>query len=278
MDEHVPLYASAYAGYGVREQVRQLTYGDDVGQSGWVTADELERFAERLELDAGSRLLDVGCGSGGPALRLAELTGARVVGIDLLEEGIATATRLAAERRLADKARFVRVDAGASLPFGDGSFDAVISIDVMCHLPSRLDILREWHRVTAPGARILFTDPTVVTGLVTDAEIADRSAIGIYVFSAEWVNETLLAEAGFETAGREDLTENMAAMAGRWHDARARFQEELVADEGEETFAGIQRFSPPATSWRANDASPATPSSRGGNGFRSPLCESPARA
>ena len=242
VDGNVPLYASAYAGYGVREQVRQLTYGDDVGQSGWVTADELEHFAERLELDSDSRLLDVGCGSGGPALRLAETTGASVVGIDLLEEGIATATRLAEERGLADRAGFVRVDAGASLPFDDGSFDAVISIDVMCHLPNRLDILGEWHRVTAPGARILFTDPTVVTGLVTDAEIADRSAIGIYVFSAEWVNETLLTEAGFETAGREDLTENMAAMAGRWHDARARFREDLLPDEGEETFAGIQRF------------------------------------
>ena len=242
MSDHVPLYSSAYAGYGVREQVRQLTYGDDVGQSGWLTADELAHFADRLELGAASRLLDVGCGAGGPALRLAEISGANVVGIDLLEEGIATATRLAEERGLADRVRFVRGDAGARLPFDDASFDAVISIDVMCHLPNRLDILREWHRVTAPGARVLYTDPTVLTGLVTDTEIADRSAIGVYVFSAEWVNETLLAEAGFEASGREDLTENMAAMAGRWHDARVRFRDQLLADEGEETFVGIQRF------------------------------------
>jgi hypothetical protein len=59
----------------------------------------------------------------------------------------------------------------------------------MCHLPNRLDILREWRRVTLPGARILFTDPTIVTGLVTDSEIASRSSVGIYVFSAESVNE-----------------------------------------------------------------------------------------
>jgi SAM-dependent methyltransferase len=240
--EHVPLYSSAYAGFGVREQVRHATYGDDVGQSGWVTADELERFADWLELGADSRLLDVGCGSGGPALRLAESTGASVVGVDVLEEGVATATRLAEERGLADRVRFVRVDAGGRLPFADESFEAVISIDVMCHLPNRLDILREWHRVTAPGGRILFTDPTIVTGLVTDAEITDRSAIGIYVFSAESVNETLLARAGFEADRREDLTENMAAIAGRWHDARARFRDELLVDEGEATFEGIQRF------------------------------------
>jgi cyclopropane fatty-acyl-phospholipid synthase-like methyltransferase len=242
VSEHVPLYASAYAGYKVRDEVRALTYGDDVGQSGWVTADELERFAEWLQLGPDSRLLDVGCGSGGPALRLAERTGARVTGIDLVEEGIATASRLAEERGLVDRARFVRADAGGPLPFADETYDAVVSIDVMCHLPDRLEILREWHRVAASGARILFTDPTVVTGLVTDSELADRSAVGMYVFSVESVNETLLAQAGFEAERREDLTENMAAMAGRWHDARERFHDGLVADEGAETFEGIQRF------------------------------------
>jgi cyclopropane fatty-acyl-phospholipid synthase-like methyltransferase len=240
--EDVPLYASAYAGFTVREQVRRATYGDDLGQSGWLTADELEHFAEWLGLGAESRLLDVGCGSGGPALRLAEKKGTNVVGIDLLEEGITTATRLAQERGLDDRACFTRVDAGGRLPFDDQSFDAVISIDVMCHLPKRADIFREWHRVTAPGARVLFTDPTIVTGLVTDAEIAARSAVGIYVFSAQSVNEKLLAQAGFDLIHREDLTENMASMAGRWHDAREQFRDDLVTDEGEATFEGVQRF------------------------------------
>jgi cyclopropane fatty-acyl-phospholipid synthase-like methyltransferase len=242
VSEHVPLYSSAYAGYKVRGEVRALTYGDDVGQSGWVTADELERFAEWLQLGPDSRLLDVGCGSGGPALRLAERAGARVTGIDLVEDGIATASRLADERGLTDRVRFVRADAGGPLPFADETYDAVVSIDVMCHLPGRLEILREWYRVTAPGARILFTDPTIVTGLVTDSELADRSAVGTYVFSVESVNEKLLAQAGFEVERREDLTENMAAMAGRWHDAREHFHDGLVADEGAATFEGIQRF------------------------------------
>jgi cyclopropane fatty-acyl-phospholipid synthase-like methyltransferase len=240
--EHLPLYASAYAGFTGRKQVRRLTYGDDLGQSGWLTVDELERFSEWLQLGAGSRLLDVGCGSGGPALRLAETVGASVLGVDLLEEGIATATQLAQERGLDDRASFVRLDAGGRLPFDEASFDAILSIDAMCHLPNRLDILREWHRVTSPGGRILFTDPTIVTGLVTDAEIATRSAIGDYVFSVASANEQLLVEAGFGLLRCEDLTENMASMAGRWRDARARFRDELVADEGESTFEGVQRF------------------------------------
>jgi ubiquinone/menaquinone biosynthesis C-methylase UbiE len=240
--EHVPLYASAYAGFSVREHVRRATYGDDLGQSGWVTSDELERFAEWLDLGPGSRLLDVGCGSGGPALRLADTTGAPVVGIDLLEEAITTASRLAEERELDDRARFIRADAGGRLPFDDQSFNAVISIDVMCHLPNRFDILREWRRVTTPGARILFTDPTIVTGLVTNSELASRSSVGIYVFSAASVNEELLSDAGFELIRREDLTENMASMAGRWRDARARFRDDLIGDEGEATFEDVQQF------------------------------------
>jgi ubiquinone/menaquinone biosynthesis C-methylase UbiE len=238
----VPLYASAYRGFGARDEVRRQTYGDDLGQSGWLTAAELERFAEWLDLDAGTRLLDVGCGSGGPALRLAETTGTSVLGVDVLEEGIATATRLAEERGLCDRASFVQVDAGGELPFEEASFDAILSIDAMCHLPNRLDILKEWRRVTASGARILFTDPTIVTGLVSAAEIAARSAIGVYVFSVAPANEELLADAGFRLLRCEDLTESMATMARRWHDARARFRDQLVTDEGEAIFEGVQGF------------------------------------
>ena len=222
--------------------MRRETYGDDLGQSGWTTVDELNRFAEWLDLDADSHLLDVGCGSGGPALRLCTKTGARVHGVDVLEEGVATARRLAEDRGLADRATFVQIDAAKGLPFADESFDAILSIDAMCHLPNRLGVLEEWHRVTSPGARILFTDPTIVSGLVTGAEIAIRSAIGVYVFSAPTINEQLLAEAGFNLLRGEDLTENMATVAGRWGDARARFREELLTDEGEETFEGVQRF------------------------------------
>jgi SAM-dependent methyltransferase len=136
----------------------------------------------------------------------------------------------------------VRADAGEGLPFEDERFDAVLSVDAMCHLPNRLGALQEWHRVARPDARVLFTDPTIVTGLVTGAEIAARSSIGVYVFSVGETNEQLLAEAGFELLRSEDLTENMARMAGRWRDARERFSHQLVADEGEATFEGVQTF------------------------------------
>lgn len=238
----MPLYTSAYAGFSAREQIRRETYGDDLGQSGWLTVDELELFADWLDLREGSCLLDVGCGSGGTDLRLAETTGASVIGVDVSAEGIATATQLARERQLDDRAAFQQLDASRQLPFADGSFDAVLSVDAMCHLPRRDEILTELHRVLAPGGRIVFTDPTIVTGLVTGDELTARSSIGIYVFSVASVNQHLLADVGFELLRCEDRTENMATIAGRWHAAREGFRDAVVADEGESTFTQVQDF------------------------------------
>jgi len=61
-------YSAQYGQFaaGVHEQVRRAAFGEDVGQNSWLTVDELERFAGWLELGPSSRLLDVGCGSGGP--------------------------------------------------------------------------------------------------------------------------------------------------------------------------------------------------------------------
>src|SRR6185503_3796329 len=102
--------------------------------------------------------------------------------------------------------------------------------------------LRDWHRVLRPGGRALFTDAMVITGIVSNEELATRSSIGFYLFLPPGENERLLEAAGFSVLGIEDVTENAANVARRWHDARARQQEALVAREGRENFDGLQRF------------------------------------
>jgi len=56
------------------------------------------------------------------------------------------------------------------------------------------------------------------------------------------VNERLLAEAGFELAFTEDLTDNEVEVSRRWHAAREQRAAELTRLEKEGTFAGLQRF------------------------------------
>src|SRR5215470_3000696 len=91
MSSSVELYGTAYGNFATQalEQVRRETYGEDMGQSSWVTAQEYRRFFDLLGLTANDHVLDVGCGSGGPALFLARERGCQVTGVDVNEAGIA---------------------------------------------------------------------------------------------------------------------------------------------------------------------------------------------
>jgi SAM-dependent methyltransferase len=162
--------------------------------------------------------------------------------VDINEHGVANGRQLAAARGVADRVAFQAVDASQPLPFPDATFDAVLSNDAICHIERRLDLLREWHRVLRPGARMLFTDALIVTGIVSNDEIATRSAIGRYLFVPPGENERLIAAAGFTLIAAEDLTAAAATIARRWHDARGQHRDALVAREGDGNFAGLQGF------------------------------------
>src|SRR5262245_12665829 len=116
-------HSDLYAG------VRRDAFGEDLGQNSWLTAREQDEFLPFLNLAAGRKLLDVACGAGGPALRLAARTGCSVAGVDLHPAAIAAATALAAARGLAGVADFRLADASVPLPFPDESIDAITCID-----------------------------------------------------------------------------------------------------------------------------------------------------
>jgi len=244
MAQSVDLYGAAYGNFARQtvEEVRRETYGEDFGQSSWTTEDEYRRFFRILELRSTDHVLDVGCGSGGPALFLAREIGCRVTGVDANEAGIQAGLTLAREAKLQDKVHFQLADIRVHLPFIDGSFDAIVSMDALCHFPARRAVFDEWRRVLRPGGRILVTDPVVMTGLVSKEELATRSSTGHFEFCPVGVNERLLRDAGFELTLIEDVTGNEVEVSRRWHDARQKHSAELIKLEGEETFAGLQRF------------------------------------
>jgi SAM-dependent methyltransferase len=239
----IPLYDNAYRGNAqeVYRQIRRETYDVDLGQTGWMDAEELRKFQPLLELTPLSHVLEVGCGAGGCALYMSRLTHAQVTGIDANASAVEEA-QTSAKSVPGARTWFGQIDANERLPFEDASFDAVFSNDAMCHIPDRRRALKEWCRVLKDNGRILFTDAMIVTGPITNEQLMTRSSIGMYVFLPPGENERLIREAGLDLITAVDLTSNAAAISQRWYEARARRCEDLVRIEGTSTFEGLQKF------------------------------------
>ena len=146
-------FDTTYRGFAdeTYSSIRAETFGEDIGQNSWTTADEVCRFGESLGLGPGSHLLDLASGSGGPDLFLAGTLGCRVTGVDTHAQGTSVANESARGRGLTDKARFVCADVREPLPFPEGRFDAVLSIDAFNHFFDLAGLLRECFRVLRPG-------------------------------------------------------------------------------------------------------------------------------
>ncbi|HET9908133.1 MAG TPA: class I SAM-dependent methyltransferase [Anaerolineales bacterium] len=243
MPRQVDLYDSTYGNFQkqVLAEIRSETYGEDIGQNSWITSDEYDRFYSWLNLSAGEHVLEIASGSGGPALYLAKKFKCRITGLDINEEGIKTANQQALDANIAG-ATFQLADVNQRLPFDDETFDAVMCADSMNHFRDRLGYLKEWQRVLKSGKRALFTDPVVITGPVSNEELAARSNIGFFLFVPLETTEKFIQAAGFKLLRREDVTGNIELTSGRWHAARQKHRDELVKMEGEERFEGLQSF------------------------------------
>ena len=207
-----------------------------------MTADELRKFIRWLQLGPSSHVLEVGSGSGGPALFVARTAGCCITGLDINEYGVKNGNDLARRQNFDALAHFQVVDAAQSLPYAGNAFDAVLSNDAMCHVPRRRDVLRDWFRVLKPGGQMLYTDAMIITGTLSNEEIATRSSIGSYFFLPPGENERLIRASGFQLVRTDDVTANVARIAKRWHDAREQREKDLVEIEGKKNFAGLQKF------------------------------------
>jgi SAM-dependent methyltransferase len=244
MTAPVNLYDSHYGHDqdAVYRAVRAETYDEDLGQTSWLTAAELDRFTAQLHLGPDSHLLEVACGSGGVSVRIAQRLGSRVTGLDRAATAIAAAQDRAHRAGVAARTTFQSADANAELPFTEGTFNALFCNDAINHFRNRPAVLAEWHRVLRPGGRCVFTDPIVLTGPLSDAEMRARSSIGDFLFVPPGFNEATLQRAGFEVLDAEDTTSAVASIASRWLAARQRHRPALLEFEGESTYLELQAF------------------------------------
>ena len=119
--------------------------------------DEIDEIINNTNL-RGKSILDIGCGCGGAAFHLIKKHGAKSVeGIDPEPLVIETAKQLALKNNLSETAIFKCIQPGP-LQYDDATFDVVFSKEVFLHIPDKLALLKNVHRILKPGGIIIVSD------------------------------------------------------------------------------------------------------------------------
>ncbi|MER6982093.1 cyclopropane-fatty-acyl-phospholipid synthase family protein [Streptomyces carpinensis] len=181
--------------------------------------DKLELICRKLDLKAGQRLLDVGCGWGSMAIHAAREHGVRVVGVTLSQEQAAYARKRVADEGLTDRVE-IRVQDYRDV--ADGPYDAISSIGMAEHVGAAryLEYASDLYALLKPGGRLLnhqigrrpqreesayHVDEFIDAYVFPDGELAP---IGTTV--------TQLERAGFEVRDVESIREHYALTLRRW--------------------------------------------------------------
>jgi len=180
------------------------------------------RMVRGLDLE-GARVLDIGCGIGGPACLLAGRHGARVVGIDLEAPLVERARRRARELGVDGRAEFRVVEPGP-LAFPDARFDLVLSSGALTQTPDKPAVYRECLRVLAPGGWLSTYDWMKPPGDYSPDMRAWFELEGLsYHMDTPADTQRLLCETGFEAVRVEDRSP--------WYRRRVRQEYEALRGE-----------------------------------------------
>jgi SAM-dependent methyltransferase len=224
------------------QKFRREAYGQDIGQHSWVTAEELQENIPQLKLSRASRLLDLGCGPAGPLTFITGLVGCHGSGADVSAKALTAGRARVTSLQLDGLVTLLEADLNEPIPFANGSFDAVMSLDTILHLRERLSVFREVARVLIPAGKFLFTDAGVITGPISDEEIRWRALHGYTQFVPPGFNEHMLELAGFRVIDRNDRTASLLKTATGRLAARLGHRQELEQVEGSSYFERQQRY------------------------------------
>ena len=210
----------------ILEAVEAVGVDDPVPVACRGTADPalFEDLAEGIGARPGLRVLDAGCGMGGPAAWLRRTTGCDVVGVDLMQEAVRAARRLFADA--------VAV-AGSlhALPFRARSFEAAWAVGVLELVEDKAGALRDVARVLEPGGRVALYTFTLAAAELDDPPVSDH-------FVAPDAISALA-----ESAGLEVRRAAPAPFGGRsaepWHGVRAAVEAEIRRRHGSDPEFGL---------------------------------------
>ncbi|MCY4144336.1 MAG: methyltransferase domain-containing protein [Gammaproteobacteria bacterium] len=119
-----------------------------------------EGIGKLLRLGPKMEVADIGCGVGGPLINIAKATGARIVGININMQQLRRGRDLVRKAGLLESCSFLYADF-MDVPYNEATFDAMYSIEAICHAPDRDMAFRELFRLLKPGAEAAIIDWTL---------------------------------------------------------------------------------------------------------------------
>ena len=142
---------SEFMQYGWNESLHfaPLTPGETLEES---IVRHQRLMIDKLELREGMRVVDVGCGVGGPMRRVARESGARVVCLNNNEQQLEKARRRNVEAGLDHMAEYMKCNFMDMSAIEANSLDAAYAIESTCHAPDKEGAFAEIYRVLKPGA------------------------------------------------------------------------------------------------------------------------------
>jgi len=202
-------------------EIERRVRGSDYGATSWTTREQAEQTVARLALEPGLRLLDLGAGSGWPALYFAAISGCDVVLTDLPLSGLRIARSRAASDGL-DRCSVVAAD-GVALPFADRTFDRLHHADVLCCMNRKREMLLECRRLANDRARMEFSVISLAREPADDDERQLLQQSGPPYPDAGADYAALLAQTGWKVLERIDVTAEFArCMAVLMDESHAR--------------------------------------------------------
>lgn len=194
VEKYNPLWLYEYNMYFVRAEKSEAhrifcekVYGKNLCQHGIADMYQLQTLLEVLALSGSDSVLDLGCGNGLITSWLSDVSGAFFTGVDLSEEAIKQARKIAKKDRLT-----FHIGNMNNLHFAENTFDAIISIDTLYFVDNLEEVLNQLIKIGTPHGHMgIFYTQWIEDEKETEMLCPENTELGVILQKYDLEYETL---------------------------------------------------------------------------------------